>query len=153
MKNCIHFGLPAIVLLVASLCCTAQDKGYWRAASNTAASITGDITLSGEKLTIEFTSFLIVPVRSLVPAEVSAAFDADVNANGQGELYRVNVPASRHFLHRNTLCGTEDTLWMATYVSGHTLKVAFFSGSDSPVFTVDALANSADLCGTYSYVR
>ena len=41
---------------------------------------------------------------------------------------------------------------MATYVSGNTLQVAFFSGSAAPVFTMDALAHSTDLCGTYTYV-
>jgi hypothetical protein len=92
-------------------------------------------------------------VRDLAPAEVSAAFDADVNAGVKGALYRVNVPASRHFVHHNTLCGSENTQWMATYAIGRRLQVAFFSGSEPPVFTLDALRNSTDLCGTFSYAR
>ena len=72
--------------------CPAQDKGYWRAASNTANSITGDISISDAKITINFTAFPLVQARSLAPAEVSAVFDADVNDGGTGTLYRVTVP-------------------------------------------------------------
>jgi hypothetical protein len=42
---------------------------------------------------------------------------------------------------------------MATYVSGKTLQLAFFSGQKSPVFSLDAMANSTDLCGTFSYAK
>ena len=153
MKPAILFSGAAFLLLACSLTGAAQTKGYWRAASNTAASITGDITFSDSKLTIDFTAFPIFPIRSLKPAEVSAVFDADVNAGGTGTLYRLSIPAIKRFIHHNTLCGTEDTQWMATYVSGKTLEVAFFSGADAPEFTMDALAKSTDLCGTYTYVR
>jgi hypothetical protein len=84
---------------------------------------------------------------------VSAAFDADVNAGGTGALYHLTVPAAKRFLHHNTLCGGEDTQWMATFASGNKLQVAFFSGASAPVLTVEALGKSTDLCGTFSYVR
>ena len=149
----ILLGAVACLALACSLSSAAQDKGYWRAASSTAATITGDIVISDTKLTINFTGFVMAPIRKLAPAEVSAAFDADANAGGSGNLYRLSVPASKRLLHHNTLCGSEDTHWMATYAEGRTLRVAFFSGSDTPVFTMDALANSTDLCGTFAYVR
>jgi hypothetical protein len=38
-------------------------------------------------------------------------------------------------------------------VSGRTLQAAFFSGPEAPVFTLDALGKSTDLCGTFSYAR
>ncbi|HZB89511.1 MAG TPA: hypothetical protein VE291_12685 [Terracidiphilus sp.] len=129
------------------------EKGYWRAASTTANSITGDLEISASKVTINFTAFPIAQARTLTPAEVSAAFDADVNAGGTGTLYHLNVSAERRFLHHNTLCGSEDTQWMATFVSGHTLQVAFFSGQSAPIFTFDAISHSADLCGTFAYAR
>jgi hypothetical protein len=143
----------ALLALACSLPSNAQDKGYWRAASTTANSITGDIAVSDTKVTINFAVFPLVQARRLNPGEVSAAFDADVNAGGTGALYRLTVPAARRFLHHNTLCGTEETQWMATYVSERTLQVAFFSGSESPVFTLDALRNSTDLCGNFTYAR
>jgi hypothetical protein len=76
-----------------------------------------------------------------------------VNTAGSGSLYRLSVPAQKRFLHHNTLCGTDDTRWMATYVAGRSLQVAFFSGEDQPVFTMDAISNSTRLCGTYSFAR
>jgi hypothetical protein len=56
-------------------------------------------------------------------------------------------------VRKNTLCGGEDTQWMATYVTRHTLRVAFFSGDDMPVFTFDAMQNATALCGTFTYGR
>jgi hypothetical protein len=92
-------------------------------------------------------------IRKMTPAEGSAAFGTDINAGGVGFLYRLSVPAARRFLHRNSLCGSEDTQWMATYVTGRTMQVAFFSGDNMPVMTADALANSTDVCGTFGYSR
>jgi hypothetical protein len=131
----------------------AQEKGLWRAESSTAQSITGDVAFSGEKMSINFTSFVVAQIRSLEPREVSAVFDADSAAGGSGNLFRLNIPAAKKFLHKNNLCGTEDVQWMATYVLGRSLKIAFFSGSKMPVFALNEIANSTDLCGTFSYVR
>jgi hypothetical protein len=115
------------------------------------AHITGDIVISDAKISINFLGFTIAQIRRLDPAETSAAFDADSNAGGTGNLYRLNIRAAQRFLHHNTLCGTEDTQWMAAYVSGQDLKLAFFSGSAMPVGTL-TLANSTP-CGTFSYTR
>ena len=149
-----HFRLFAAAALLA-LCslAPAQDRGYWRAASSNATSITGDIALSNSKVTIDFASFPLVQVRSLNPAESASVFDADVNSGIDGTLYRLRIPANKKFLHRNTLCGDEDTAWMATYVSGRSMQVAFFSGDAEPVFKFGAIQNSPALCGVYSYAR
>jgi hypothetical protein len=140
-------------LLTSCLAATAQEQGPWRAASTTAQSITGDVALSDAKLAINFSSFTIARIRDLEPGEVSAVFDVDSNIGGRGKLYRLSIPASKKFLNRNTLCGSEDTQWMATFVAGRLLHLAFFSGQKMPVFTPDAIANSTDLCGTFSYAR
>lgn len=132
---------------------TAQEKGYWRAASTTAVSITGDVSFSDAKVTINFASFPLAQIRKLEAAEIGAVFDADVNASGSGNLYRLNIPGSRRFLRHNTLCGTEDVQWMVTYVVNKDLRVAFFSGSSEPVLQFDSLRNSTSLCGTFSYGR
>jgi len=149
------FLLGAIASLF--LCCTlsvqAQDKGYWRAVSSNANDITGDLTISDSKLTINFTSFPLAQIRKLLPAESNAVFEADPGSGGSGFLYRLNVPGAKRFLHKNTLCGSDDTQWLATYVQGRSLRVALFSGADMPVLTADALANSTYVCGTFSYSR
>lgn len=152
----VSIDVAAILALTGAIHCAAQgqDRGYWRAASNNAANITGDITLGDAKLTINFRAYPLAAVRSLKPAEVAAVFDADVNTAGQGALYRLNLPASLRLLHHNTLCGTDDTQWMATYLSDpKTLQVAFFSGDDAPVFTFDAISNSSRVCGAYTFTR
>jgi hypothetical protein len=142
----------ATTFLLCCLTLAAQEKGFWRASSSNARSITGDVALSDEKLTINFLSFTMVRVRPLEKAELSAAFDADATANGTGSLYRLNIPAARKFLKKNSLCGADDTEWMATYVVGRSLQLAFFSGDKPPLLTLEALANSTDVCGIYSYV-
>ncbi|HZP06719.1 MAG TPA: hypothetical protein VFB43_17605 [Terracidiphilus sp.] len=146
------FG-AAILLLASSLSGAAQDKGYWRAASTNSAAITGDISISETKVTIDFTGFTIAQIHKLTPAEAAAIFDLEGDNNGSGNLYRMNIPAAKRFLHRNTLCGSDDTQWMATYASGRTLQIAFFSGPDLPIMTPDALAKSTNLCGTFAYVH
>jgi hypothetical protein len=154
MKHETSLRTFALSLLI---CCLtqahAQEKGAWAASSANARSITGDVALSDEKISINFSSFIMSRIRSLDKTENSAAFDADSNAQGTGSLYRLNIPATKKFLHHNSLCGSEDTQWMATYVSGRTLKLAFFSSQKPPVFTLDALSNSTDLCGTFTYGR
>ena len=146
-------GAIAGLLLCCSLSSAAQDKGYWRAVSSNANDITGDLTIADSKITINFVAFPLAQIRQLQPSEFAAVFDADLGSGGSGFLYRLNVPGSKRFLHRNGLCGSDDTQWMATYIQGRALHVAFFSGSDTPVLTPDALANSTDVCGTFTYSR
>jgi hypothetical protein len=137
----------------------AQERGSWRPASKTAQSITGDVTFNGDRMTINFFSLPVAEIRLLKPTEVVAVFDPGSDAAGPdatagvGHLYRLSVPADRRFLHKNTLCGSDETQWMATYVSGKKLNIAFFSNAAPPVFTVEALGQSENLCGTYSYAR
>ncbi len=145
--------LGVLLALAGAASCPAQDQGYWRQASSTAKAITGDIVISSKTVTLDFFAFPLVPVRALKAAEVGAVFDADVNIGPAGALYRINIPASRRLLHHNTLCGGDDTEWMATFVSGKSLQVAFFSGDDPPVFTFDAISHSTALCGTFIYAR
>lgn len=131
----------------------AQDKGPWRAASSTAKDITGDIDIGNLELIINFSAYPLAQIRPLTPDEAAAAFDADRDAPGGGNLYRLQVPPDKRFKHHNTLCGSDETQWMATWGSGSSLQVAFFSGSKMPVLTLDALNGSSAVCGIYAYVR
>ncbi|HEX4155360.1 MAG TPA: hypothetical protein VHY48_07085, partial [Acidobacteriaceae bacterium] len=127
-------------LLFAALVCTllftlaavAQESGYWRASSTSAKSITGDVSFSSLKVSFNYSAFTIAQIRTLQPAEAAALFSADNTAPGAGNLYRVDIPASKHFLHHNSLCGSEDTAWVITWVQGHTLQLALFSGAALP---------------------
>jgi hypothetical protein len=141
--------------LISTLPLLAQERGYWRPASKTAQSITGDITFNGDKMTINFFTLTVAEIRPLKPAEISAAFsDASADAPaGTGHLYRLSIPGDRRFLHKNTLCGSDETQWMATWVSGKQMQIAFFSNATPPVLTIEALNGSPNLCGTFAYVR
>jgi hypothetical protein len=140
-------------LLVASTPLLAQGYGNWRAADSSAKSITGDVTLTSLKVSINFSNFTIAQIRALTPAEISAVFNVDNASAGSGNLYRLDIPAEKRFLHHNTLCGSEDTQWMLTYASGRTLQLAFFSAAQMPTLTAEALVNATTLCGVFSYVR
>ena len=143
----------ASVLFCCLISARSEERGYWRATSNSARSVTGDITLADEKITINFSTTTMSRIRALEPAEVSAVFDTDSSTASAGSLYRLNIPGAKKFLHKNSLCGTEDVHWMAAYALGNNLQLAFFSGEKPPVFTFEAIQNSTDRCGTYSYAR
>jgi hypothetical protein len=153
MKRETLLGYVGGLVLVCCIVAAAQDKGNWRAASSTAKSITGDVGLTEEKVGINFSSFTIARIRGLQAPEASALFDADTSGGGNGNVYRLSIPSTKTFLHKNTLCGTEETQWMVSYAVGRSLQLAFFSGATPPVFTLEALASSSDMCGTFSYVR
>jgi hypothetical protein len=145
-----------LVGLVLTSCglATAQELGYWRAESSSAQSVTGDVGFSEAKITINFSNFAIVHATDLDGGQVSSVFDADSsNSSTRGHLYKLDIPASKKFMHKNTLCGGEDTQWVVTYVEGRTLHLAFFSGQKTPVFTLDAISNSTAVCGTYTYTH
>jgi hypothetical protein len=150
--------LPLLCALVAfallgTVHSAAQELGDWRAASSTAKTITGDVAFSREKLWINFAPYWIAQIRTLTPDELTAAFPAESSAGGTANLYRLSIPADKKFLRKNTLCGSDDTQWVAAYATGNNLQLAFFSGSHIPTLTPDALANSATLCGIFSYVK
>lgn len=86
------------------------------------------MVIAETKTTMNFLSWPLAQIRALTATEISAPFDADSNVAQAGNPYRLNIAAGQRFLHKNTLCGTEDTQWMATWIEGRTLHVAFFSG-------------------------
>ncbi len=148
--------LAATLVLACSISAVAQnqDKGMWYSASQTTNAVTGDIVIKDGKVTINMRSFPLATIRALTPAELSAVFAADQNAGPVGNFYRLLIPAPTQFVHRNTLCGSDDTQWMATYVNGKSLQVAFFSGTELPTLTFEAISGgNANLCGTYIYAR
>ncbi len=119
---------------------SAQEKGPWRAASTTAASITGDIAFSETRVAIDFSSFPIARIRDLEPGEVSAVFDVDSNAGGRGSLYRLSIPGDKKFLHKNSLCGSEDTQW-AGGLRGRACIARCF-----PLWAEDAGVHAGSIC-------
>ena len=132
----------------------AQDGGYWRAASDNAKSTTGDLGIGSLKLTIDFQYFTIAQIHQVSAVEARAVFDVDAPEGAMvGNLYRLSIDPGKKFLHKNTLCGNEETQYMVTAVVGKELHVAFFSGASMPELKAEAIMNSTNLCGIYSYTR
>ena len=146
-------SLALSVALACTVVAVPQDQGPWRATSKTASAITGDIAIGSERLAINLNVFPIAQIRALTPAEIAALFGESGVTSGAGFLYKVNIPASQKFLHKNTLCGAEDTQWIATAVQDRSLHVALFSGAKMPQLTVESIINSTDVCGTFLYSR
>jgi hypothetical protein len=146
------------VALIATVCSFtpalhAQEDGYWRASSNTAKSITGDLALGGTKMTLNFVTFSVSQIRLLTKDEMVAVFNPDAPDAAVGHLYKLDIPGDRKFLHKNSLCGSETVRWMATAVMGRNVEIAMFSSEAVPVLTFDAVQNSQTLCGTFTYSR
>jgi hypothetical protein len=129
----------------------AQERGYWNAASSAARSITGDLQFTPDKITINFATFTLAQIRELKPEEKQALFP-EAGA-GTGNLYRVQIPSDKKFLHKNSLCGGEETDWVVTWVAAKKLNVAMFSGGSIPSLTPEALANGQRMCGTFMYTK
>lgn len=144
-------NLFTIILFICPLSLAAQEKGQWSAKSSNAKTITGDLVIYENRISIGTLGFPLAQIRELKPEELSAAFDAD--AGGAGHLFRLGIAGHQHFLNKNTLCGTEDVEWMASYVQGKALHLAFFSNPKPPVLTFEALNNSPDVCGAFIYAR
>jgi hypothetical protein len=145
--------ITAALTFFLSATAIAQDTGLWRAESQNAKSITGDIGIGTLKISMNFKMFTIAQIRNLKPEEISSVFDVDLNARGSGSVYRLDIPGDFKLLRKNTLCGGQDTEYMVTYASGKELHIAFFSGSAIPQLTPEAMNGSTDLCGTFTYVR
>lgn len=139
--------------LIGSAPAPAQDSGNWRAASSTARAITGDIAFFNQKLALGFSAFTVAQIRGLQPPEIAALFNGAEASTGSGNLYRLSIPGDKRFLHKNTLCGSEETQWAVTFANRKTLQIAFFSGAAMPILTPEAIADAPHLCGTFSYVR
>ena len=148
--------LAGVVIGLSCYAAVAQEQGNWRPLSTTARGITGPIAMGDEKLVINFVRFAIAEIRPLTAAELAAVLPADPTESGKpltGHLYRLSIPGDQKFLHKNTMCGSDETQWMASSVQGKTLQLAFFSGATMPVLTAEALGNATNVCGTFTYVR
>jgi hypothetical protein len=140
-------------LMLGSAGVAQIESGDWRPASTSAKQVTGDLIFGGDRVAINFSTFLLAQIRELKPEEATLLFNADPNSVGRGNLYRVSIPAGKTFLHKNSLCGSEETDWLITYMVGKHLQVAFFSDPKIPTLTPDGLNNNSTLCGTYEYQR
>lgn len=133
----------AVALAFAILPGTSQAADSWAAASKTAQSITGDITVDRDTLTFAGGTRL-----TLKPYEM--ARNGDWAASGDevaGDVFKIDPPSNPKLLNGNSFCSEPATfvvLW--TYGEGE-LTLNVYSGDAAPTGLPDADA----LCASYSY--
>jgi hypothetical protein len=154
-------GLVAIAFVVACVAAgqTRAQSGAqkWTAMSNTAMSITGDIELSSNELTLAGKSYALVLVSNIAAPQLAAAGEIVAMAQPTtASLYKLSIPAGTKLVNGNTICGPNAANWLLTVIgtgppaqTDQMLSLAFFSGSGKP--DLASAANSTSLCGTFSY--
>ena len=97
MRKTLRKTITASFLITFRLTLRRPGKGSLaRSQHRSAQSITGDVALSDEKITINLSSFTMARVRSLEKVEISALFDADSTTPSATAAYiDWNVPASK----------------------------------------------------------
>lgn len=143
--------LPALLILPL-LCATGRAdpaRQQWQAINNTAASITGDITVTPDRITF-------AGGHALTLSQPTALSRFRVEGSPiAATRYRVASPADPILLNGNRLCGgrtlapvTYIVLWTPRKLAGDTAprSLAAFSGTTPPTGT-----DSPGLCGTFRY--
>jgi hypothetical protein len=105
--------LLAPLLALPALPATAADPQRWEAFSKTAMSITGDITLSADRITMAGRSFPLERVRDYADPRQIEAFQTAMPISGsqKATLYRTRIEPTVRLENGNTLCG-EAAIWL-----------------------------------------
>ena len=142
-----------IAILLAALATPARASPgieHWAATSTTAIGITGDITLSPDRLAMAGRSL------PLARAADRPAFRHD-SGTSPARILRVTRPADPVLLHGNRMCGGLAgksapvrwiAVWRETMFSQTGLEMAVFSSIEQPTGE-----GSPGLCGTFLYTR
>jgi len=136
-----HRSIAARVIAVVVLAMGASSSALaddYAAYSNTASSITGDISM--DDFSISFANGESLDFSSLV----SDHFRVDGHRVA-ASVYRVKRPADPELENGNKLCGSGDVSYVATWGAGEGLTaVAVFTGNAVP-------QSDEDMCGSYIY--
>ena len=110
----------------------------YKAASNTAMSITGDISMD------DF-SMVFANGETLEFAELIADHFRVDGRRVPGSVYSVETPGDPELENGNRLCGNGDVTYVATWSGGEGMTmVAVFTGSQPP-------ASDDQMCASYLY--
>ncbi|MFK5599826.1 hypothetical protein ACFZ8E_22925 [Methylobacterium sp. HMF5984] len=135
-------ALAVAVAFVLGPAAAQSGIEHWSAMSSTAMAVTGDITLSPDRLIAAKKSFPLS-----VAADVTA-FGTDTGPK-PARILKVTSPADPVLLNGNTFCGAP-VRWIVVYRGdgGRELSLAVFSGDAMPKGETDR-----SLCGTYLYAK
>jgi hypothetical protein len=121
---------------------SADPKGSWRATSNTALAVTGDIALRGDTLIFGNGTML-----RLTGMESRDGRWTPLPESGRGTVYRLSPPSDPVLLNGNALCGKPVTYLVLSQRAEHGLSLTAFTGKAAP----DGFG--ADACAVYFYER
>jgi hypothetical protein len=130
--------------LALSLVTAASAAEHLSAYSNTAMSITGDVTLAADRIT--FGNGRSVAVKKVASGK-EGKWDPAASGKAKADIYELSKPQDPKLLRGNQLCG-----------SGPVRYVAFFKTDDKLTEMVvfqpkaDPFGNDPDrVCATYTY--
>ena len=141
-------GLMITALAFAVPCVAASGAERWTATSNTASSITGNVTLEANRIVFSGGKFLPIA------REKNITFNDGMGNRVPASLYRVTAPDDPPLLRGNRICGqpgakvTYLIIWHARPVMpGQPDGRAFaaYLGNTEPSPTADGA------CGTFFY--
>lgn len=128
--------LAAVLLVSGSAASHAQDD-VWKASSNTATAVTGDITLGTDRIVFANGENI-----TLVPVE------------GRRGVCKVDPPANPVLMNGNRLCGEQDVTYVVlAQGSNDSLFMKVFEGADAPMEAVADPEPQKGTCATYNFSR
>jgi hypothetical protein len=134
------------VLLFAITAGEADKRERWSAVSNTAMSITGDVTFTPTHLT--FSNGKALAVQFVGIHAIPKASDATDGAS-HFDVYRVVSRGNLILLNHNTICGQPPTFVTILHSSSSAdVFVNFYEGSAAPSRNWNDPRN---LCASYTY--
>jgi hypothetical protein len=130
-------------LLVVTPAVAKTWSEHWAATSDTATSITGDVTLYSAHISVDGKS---VPIRKVhnIPIADPAGY------NGLATLYRVSPPVNPVLLHGNRLCGTNPISYVLIWHSKAVMP-GDPPGRGLALFTGGEPSSLGSACATYYY--
>lgn len=127
--------LTAVIIVFGSAAAQAQDD-TWKASSETAIAVTGDITIGTDRIIFaNGESLKLVPV-----ADSDGVFKAD-------------PPANPVLLNGNRLCSRDVTYVVLAHGAGNALHMKVFEGPDAPLEAIADALPQAGTCATYEFKR
>jgi hypothetical protein len=131
-------------LLALSLVTAASAATRLSATSNTAMSITGDVTLAAGRIT--FGNGKSVAVRKIASGK-EGQWDAVASGTAKADVYELAKPQDPKLLRGNRLCGSGPVRYLAFFKTGDGL-------TEMVVFQprADPFGSGPDrVCATYTY--
>jgi hypothetical protein len=131
-------------ILAFSLATAASAAEKLPATSNTAMSITGDVTLSDSKLT--FGNGKSVAVKKIASGK-EGKWDPVASGTAKADVYEIMKPQDPKLLRGNRLCGSGPVRYIAFFRTAANL-------TEMVVFNpkADPFGNDPDrICATYTY--